>query len=92
MSEGGVAASGTHGADGGGQRAPGADLLDEFFRPGDGGVEQIALQHHPRAGRDRDDHRQVLRVLRAVDRHRVRVGQFVEFVEVAVNEFVFVGP
>ena len=56
VGEGGVAAAGASGADGGGQGAAGSGQHDEFPGPGDAGVEQVALEHHPRAGDQRDDH------------------------------------
>ena len=34
----------------------GADQHDQLLGPGDGRVEQVALEHHPRAGGDRDHH------------------------------------
>ena len=42
-----MTAAGTDGADGRGRCPTGADQHDELFRSGDGGVEQVALQHHP---------------------------------------------
>jgi hypothetical protein len=56
VGEGGVAAAGAPGADGGGQGAAGAGQHDQLLGPGDAGVEQVALEHHPRAGDQRDDH------------------------------------
>src|SRR5690242_21689884 len=85
VGEGGVAAAGADGADGGGQGAAGADEDDQLFGAGDGGVEQVALQHHPGAGGDGDDHGGVFGALGAVDGDGVGVGEFVEFVEVVVD-------
>src|SRR5438105_1524359 len=91
VGEGGVAASGAPGADGGGQGAAGSGQYDESFGPGDAGVEQVALEHHPRAGGERDDDGGVFAALGAVDGDRVGVGQLVEFVEAVVDVLVFVG-
>ena len=55
------------------------------------GVEQVALQHHPGGGGERDDHGGVFAALGAVDGDRVGVGEFVEFGEVVVDVLVFVG-
>jgi hypothetical protein len=53
--QGGVAATGTGDPDGLADRLGGSDEDDEFLRSDDGGVQQVPLQHHPRAGGDRDD-------------------------------------
>ena len=58
---------------------------DELLGARDAGVEQVALQHHPRAGRERDDDGGVLAALRPVDRDRVGVRELVQFVEVVVE-------
>src|SRR6476620_1065519 len=89
--EGGVAAAGALGADGGGQGAAGSGQDDELLGSGDAGVEQVALEHHPGAGGERDDDGGVFAALGAVDGDGVGVGQLVEFVEAIVNLFVFVG-
>ncbi|MCP2339446.1 pimeloyl-ACP methyl ester carboxylesterase [Actinomadura rupiterrae] len=47
VGQGGVAAAGGGGADGGGEGPAGAGEDDELLGPGDGGVEEVALQHHP---------------------------------------------
>ena len=87
----GVAAAGSGGADGLGERAAGSDEDDELLGAGDAGVEQVALQHHPGGGGERDDHGGVFAALGAVDGDRVGVGEFVEFGEVVVDVLVFVG-
>src|SRR5580693_3969140 len=91
MGEGGVAAAGALGADGGGQGPAGSGQHDQFPGPGHPGVEQVALQHHPRAGGERDDDRGVFAALGAVDGDRVGVGQLVQLVEAVVHRFVLVG-
>jgi hypothetical protein len=91
VGERGVAAAGSGGADGLGERAAGSDEDDELFGAGDAGVEQVALQHHPGRGGERDDHGGVFASLGAVDGDRVGVGEFVEFGEVVVDVLVFVG-
>src|SRR4051795_5685436 len=55
VGEGGVPAAGAGRAHGLGQRPRGADEDDELLGAGDRGVEQVALQHHPGAGGQRDD-------------------------------------
>jgi hypothetical protein len=57
VSQGGVAAAGARGADRGGQGPAGSGQHDQFLGPGHPCVEQVALQHHPRAGVKWDDHR-----------------------------------
>jgi hypothetical protein len=47
VGEGGVAASGALGADRCGQGAAGSGQHDQFLGPGDSGVAQVVLQHHP---------------------------------------------
>src|SRR3954449_8465408 len=74
-----------------GQRPLRADEDDELLGPGDGGVEQVALQHRPRAGGQRDDDARVLAALRPVHRDRVGVHQLVELAEVVVDRLVLVG-
>src|SRR3712207_8423033 len=49
-----------------------------IFGAGDGGVEQVALQHRPGAGGQRDDDAGVLAALRAVHGDGVGVHQLVE--------------
>jgi hypothetical protein len=68
-----------------------SELKDQFLGPGHPGVEQVALQHHPRAGGERDDHRGVFAALGAVDGDRVGVGELVQLVEPVVHRFVLVG-
>src|SRR5262245_52351511 len=58
-----------------------ADQHHELLRPRDRGVEEVALQHHPRARGQGDDDRRIFAALRSVNRHGVRVGQLVELVE-----------
>ena len=72
-------------ADRGGQGPGGADQHDELLGAGDGGVQQVTLQHHPGARGERDDDGRVLAALRTVDRHGVRVGELVQLVEVVVD-------
>ena len=91
MGECGVAAAGSGGADGLGECAAGSDEDDELLGSGDAGVEEVALQHHPGGGGERDDHGGVFAALGAVDGDGVGVGEFVEFGEVVVDVFVFVG-
>src|SRR3954471_1251220 len=74
-----------------GQRPLRADEDDELLGPGDGGVEQVALQHRPRAGGQRDDDARVLAALRPVHGDRVGVHQLVELAEVVVDGLVLVG-
>src|SRR6476661_6418024 len=88
---GGVAAAGALGADGGGEGAAGSGQHDEFLGPGDAGVEQVALEHHPGAGGEGDDDGGVFAALGAVDGDRVGVGELVQLVEPVVDVFVFVG-
>ena len=64
--QGGVAAAGAGDPDGLADGLGGSDEDDEFLGPRDGGVQQVPLQHHPRAGGDRDDHARVFAALRAV--------------------------
>jgi hypothetical protein len=75
--QGGVTASGANSANGLADGFFGANQHDEFLGSGDGGVKQVALQHHPGAGGDRDDHAGVFAALGAVDAHRIGMGQFV---------------
>jgi len=63
--------------DGHGERAAGADQHDEFFAAADGGVEQVALQHHVVAGGDRDDDGRVFGALGLVDGDGVGQGKVV---------------
>ena len=56
VGEGGVAAACSGGADGLGEGAAGSGQDDEFPGAGDAGVEQVAPQHHPGRGGQRDDH------------------------------------
>ena len=56
MGERGAPAGGCRGGDGLGERAAGPDQDDELLGPSDAGVEQVALQHRPRRGRERDHH------------------------------------
>ena len=91
MGECGVAAAGSGGADGLGERAAGSDEDDELLGPGDAGVEEVALQHHPGRGRQRDDDGRVFAALGAVDGDGVGVGELIEFGEVVVDLLVFVG-
>jgi CspA family cold shock protein len=55
------------------------------------GAEQVALQHHPGRGGERDDHGRVLAALGAVDGGGVGAGGLVEFGEVVVRLLVFAG-
>jgi hypothetical protein len=89
--QGGVTASGADSANGVADGFFGADQHDEFLGPGNGGVEQVALQHHPGAGGDRDDHAGVFAALGTVDADGVGVGQFVQFTELVVDVLVLVG-
>ena len=91
VGEGGVAPACSAGADGLGECAAGSGQDEELFGAGDAGVEQVALQHHPGGGGERDDHRGVFTALGAVDGDGVGVGEFVEFGEVVVDLLVFVG-
>jgi len=86
-----VAAACSGRADGLGERAAGTDEHDELPRAGDAGVEQVALQHHPRRRGERDDHRGVLAALGAVNGDRIGVGELVELGEVVIDRLVFVG-
>ncbi len=54
-------------------------------------VTPVALEHHPGGGGEWDDNGGVFAALGAVDGDGVGVGEFVEFGEVVVDEFVFVG-
>jgi len=76
-----AAAPGYGGADGLGVRAAGSDENDELLGAVDAGVEQVALEHHPGRGRERDHHAGIFASLGAVDGDRVGVGEFVEFGE-----------
>jgi hypothetical protein len=89
--QGGVTASGADSANGVADGLLGADQHDEFLGPGNGGVEQVALQHHLGAGGDRDDHAGVFAALGTVDADGVGVGQFVQFTELVVDVLVVVG-
>jgi hypothetical protein len=62
-------------------RALAADQDHDPFGSGDGGVEQVALQHQPRAGRQQDDHTGILAALGAVDADRIGMGQLIQLVE-----------
>jgi dihydroorotate dehydrogenase len=73
----GMAAARPGGAHRGGQGPPGPDQHDQPLGPGDRGVEEVAAQHHPRGGGERDDHRGVLAALRAVDGRGVSVRELV---------------
>src|SRR6266508_5051674 len=81
LGKGGVAAPGALGADRPGQGTLAADQHHDLLGPGDGGVEQVALQHQPGAGGQGDDHTWVLAALGAVDADRMGVGQLVQLVE-----------
>jgi hypothetical protein len=59
--------------------------------PGDAGVEQVALQHHPGRGRERDHHGGVFAALGAVDGDRGGMGELVELSEVVDDVLVLVG-
>src|SRR3954454_18634107 len=52
---------------------------------GHAGVEQVALQHRPVLGGDRDHHRRVLRALRLVHRGGVGQHQHVQLAEVVAD-------
>src|ERR1019366_4382812 len=91
VGEWGVAAAGSGGADGLGERASGSGEDDELLGPGDAGVEEVALQHHPGRGRQWDDDGGGFAALGAVDGDGVGVGEFIEFGEVVVDWLVFVG-
>ena len=91
MGERGVAAPRPSGADRLGECAAGSSQDEELFGAGDAGVEQVALQHRPGGGGERDDHCGVFAALGAVDGDGVGVGEFVEFAEVVVQLLVFVG-
>src|SRR5215467_53310 len=91
VGEGGVAAACSAGADGLGEGAAGSGEDEEFLGAGHAGVEQVALQHHPGRGAERDDHRGIFAALRAVDCDGVGVGELVEFGEVVVHVLVFFG-
>src|SRR4051812_8816747 len=67
VGQGGVPAAGAGGAHGLGERPLRADEDDEPLGAGHGGVEQVALEHHPGAGGQRNDDAGVLAALRAVD-------------------------
>jgi hypothetical protein len=88
--QGGVATSGADSANSLADGFLGADQHDEFLGPGDGSVEQVALQHHPGAGGDWDDHPGVFAALGAVDADRVSVGQFVQLPELVVDVLILV--
>lgn len=66
MGEGGVAAAGACGAYGDGEGFAGAGEDDELFGAGDGGVEEVALQHGRGAHGDGNDDSGVFGALRAV--------------------------
>jgi hypothetical protein len=86
-----VPPSGALGADGDGERAPGASEDDQFLGPGDRGVEQIALKHHPGSRRERYNDGGVFAALRAVDGDRVSVRELVQLIEPVVDRFILVG-
>ena len=66
VGEGGVAATGAGGPDRDGQGLAAADQHDQAFGPGDGGVEQVALEQGVGAHGQRHDHGRVLAALGAV--------------------------
>ena len=78
MGERGAAAAGSGGADGLGECAAGSDQDDELLGASDAGVEQVALQHHPGGGGERDHRGGVFAALGAVDGDGVGVGEFVD--------------
>jgi hypothetical protein len=55
-----------------------------------GGVQQVALQHQPGAGRHRHDHAGILAALGAVDADRIRMGQLVQLIELIAHLLVLI--
>src|SRR4051812_47018477 len=86
-----VPATGPGGAHGLGESPRRAHEDDEPLGTGDRGVEQVALQHHPGAGRQRDDDARVLAALGPVHGDGVGVHQLVELTEVVLDGLVLVG-
>ena len=80
--EGGVALGDFVVADGDVDGATGTDEDDELLGAGDGGVEEVALEHHVVLGGDGDDDAGVFGALAFVDTDGVGVDQFVCFEEV----------
>src|SRR5699024_3213098 len=91
MSKGGVSAPRGGVADGLGQCPTRPHQNHQPLGPGDGRVEQVALQHHPGTGGDGYDHRRVLASLGTVHGDGVGVREFVEFGEVVGDLLVLVG-
>src|SRR5215217_2985856 len=88
----GVATAGALGPDRLGQRTPATDQDHHPFGPGDGGVEQVALQHQPRAHGEGDDDAGVLAALGAVDADRIGMGQLIQLVEAVADLLVLIQP
>lgn len=90
MGQGRTAAAGGNRADGLTEGLAGTDKDHNPLRTGDGRIQKVALEHHPGPRSDGDDDGGVLTSLGPVDRHRVRMGQLVEFVELVRDLLVLV--
>ena len=67
---------------GDGDRLLGPDHHEQPLGPGEGGVEEIPLQHGVVGGVHRQDHAGVFGSLALVDGHRVGQGEFIEIAEI----------